>query len=100
MSAGRKNLFPSVKGSHMPMVVYVVGFFCTEHTFSSSWIVRGCSVGSCKINSTQHEHDFSLVYISEVDKHRLEVNLISIIKHQLNFKFSSSSGEVFNILST
>ena len=39
-----------------------------------------------KLNSTCL--DLFLAYISDVDKHRLEVKLISIIKHQLNFMFS------------
>ena len=68
--------------------------------YISLYVHLGHLVGSCQINPTQHEHDFSLVYISEVDKHKLEVMLISIIKHQLNFKFILSSGEVFNLLST
>ena len=29
MSAGRKNFLPSIKASHMPMIVYLIGFFDT-----------------------------------------------------------------------
>ncbi len=42
----------------------------------------------CHINITQHEHDFCLVYFSEVNKLRLHVELIPISEHQHDFKFS------------
>ena len=65
-------------------------------TIHKSFIQRGepGKVVQNKHNTTQHEHDFCLMaYITEVDRHGFQVKLISIIKHQLNIKFSSSSDE-------
>ena len=44
MSARREHLTPLVKGSHVPMVVDVVGLFDAQSTLSGSGIVLWCSV--------------------------------------------------------
>ena len=44
VSARREHLTPLVKGSHVPMVVDVVGLFDAQSTLSGSGIVLGCSV--------------------------------------------------------
>ena len=54
----------------------------------------------CHINTTQHEHDFCLVYFFEVIKLRLHVELIPISEHQHDFKFSWSWSTVIYLLST
>ena len=46
MPARREHLIPLVKGSHVPMVVYVIGLFYAQSTLSGSWIVLWCSVNN------------------------------------------------------
>ena len=44
MPARREHLSPLVKGSHVPMVVYIIGLFYAQSTLSGSGIVFWCSV--------------------------------------------------------